>query len=64
MVKVFDLAAELQLVRELPYAGGAGRIEFTADGSILSVPELIASRSGNSTPTRGPISTVPWWAEI
>jgi hypothetical protein len=38
VVKVFDLTTGRQIGRDLPFAGGANRIEFTADGSILSVP--------------------------
>jgi serine/threonine protein kinase/WD40 repeat protein len=37
-IKVIDVESGLQLGRDLPSGGGASRIEFTADGSILSVP--------------------------
>jgi len=37
-IKVWDLETGKQLGGDLPYAGGAARVEFTADGSVLSVP--------------------------
>ena len=38
VVKVWDLETGVPLGRELPYEGSAGRVEFTEDGSLLSVP--------------------------
>jgi hypothetical protein len=38
VVKVFDLASARQLGRDLPFGGGANRVEFSADGAMLSVP--------------------------
>ncbi len=39
-VTVIDVGTGLQLGRDLPYAGGSNRIEFSGDGSILSVPRF------------------------
>ena len=38
VVKVFDLASGRQLGRDLPYVGQSNRIEFSADGGELIVP--------------------------
>jgi serine/threonine protein kinase/WD40 repeat protein/DNA-binding winged helix-turn-helix (wHTH) protein len=40
VVKVWDLETGLQLGRDLPYWGGASRIEFSEDGKLLSVPDV------------------------
>ncbi len=37
-IKVWDLETGHQLGGDLPYAGGSARVEFTADGRVLSVP--------------------------
>ena len=39
-LKVWDLETGEQLGADLPYQGRAGRYEFTADGSVLSVPDV------------------------